>query len=61
MTVEQVFEKPCLDCGENMTFDGPGDSACDSCGLRMYMNDAGQTGRYPRPDWEPGRLQRRRG
>jgi hypothetical protein len=52
-------DKPCLDCGAIVTFPSPGDATCGSCGLRMFMNDAGQTGRYPPVDWEPGRLQRK--
>jgi hypothetical protein len=47
------MEKPCLDCDATVTFSGPGDATCSNCGLGMYLTEAGQTGRYPRPDWDP--------
>jgi hypothetical protein len=58
-SIEHMFDKPCLDCGEIVIFDGPGDAACDSCGLRMFLSEKGGVGRYPREDWDPGRMQGR--
>ena len=52
-------EKPCLDCDSTVTFVGPGDATCSNCGLPMFLTETGQTGRYPRPDWEPGGFQGR--
>jgi hypothetical protein len=50
-------EKRCLDCDSVVTFPGSGDATCPECGLNMYMNDAGQIGRYPPADWDPGGIQ----
>lgn len=58
---EHLFdEKPCIDCQTMVTFAGPGDATCPRCGLRMYLTEAGQVGRYPSEGWEPGGIQGRR-
>jgi hypothetical protein len=51
------MEKPCLDCDAIVTFPEPGDATCPNCGLPMFLTEAGQVGRYPRPGWEPGGIQ----
>ena len=53
-------EKPCVDCQTSVTFPQPGDGTCPRCGLRMFLNEAGQVGRYPAEDWQPGGIQGRR-
>lgn len=50
----------CLDCQTVVIFPRPGDATCPGCGLRMFMNEAGQVGRYPSEGWEPGGIQGRR-
>jgi hypothetical protein len=60
MTYEQMFEKPCLDSQTTATFPAGGDATCPGCGLRMYLTDGGQVGRYPAANWEPGGIQGRR-
>jgi hypothetical protein len=59
--VERLFvEKPRIDCRTLVSFPQPGDATCPSCGTPMFMNEKGQVGRYPQPDWQPGGIQGRR-
>jgi hypothetical protein len=38
----------CLDCGLDVEFaDPPTDAICSNCGLRMYLTEKGERGRYP--------------
>jgi hypothetical protein len=56
-----MIEFPCIDCRFPVTFDSlPGDGMCAHCGLRLYLTQEGALGRYPDPDWEPGRIQGKR-
>jgi hypothetical protein len=52
----------CLDC-ETLVMFLPeiGDATCPDCGLRMYVTEAGQVGRYPAGDWTPGGYGRQKG
>ena len=53
-----MFEKPCLDCPSVVAFaEQPGDAVCPGCGLRMYLTDDGQVGRYQAEGWRPGGIQ----
>jgi hypothetical protein len=56
---EQVFDRPCIDCGRVVAFPRPGlDTTCPNCGL--YLSTGGQVGRYPSDGWSPGGIQGRR-
>jgi hypothetical protein len=57
LMTEQTFDKPCLDCRANVTFPVPGDVTCEACGAKLFATASGLIGRYPREDWEPGRIQ----
>jgi hypothetical protein len=38
----------CLDCEGDVDFPDPAaDATCPTCGLRMYLTDQGERGRYP--------------
>jgi hypothetical protein len=38
----------CLDCGVEVEFaDPPADATCPKCGLRLYLTENGERGRYP--------------
>jgi hypothetical protein len=43
-----------LECDTLDTFSELGDATCPGCGTRMYVNEAGQVGRYGAGDWTPG-------
>ena len=39
---------PCLDCDGEVEFpDPPADATCPTCGMRMYLTEKGERGRYP--------------
>src|ERR1019366_2076694 len=51
-TIEHMFDYPCRDCPCVVTFtEQPGDATCPSCGLCLYVTDAGEVGAYPPEDW----------
>jgi DNA-directed RNA polymerase subunit RPC12/RpoP len=49
-----MITRRCLDCDAIVTFPQQGDATCPGCGSRMYINEAGQIGRYGAGDWTPG-------
>jgi hypothetical protein len=67
--IEQMFDakgssmitRRCLDCDTQVMFPQVGDATCPGCGLRMYVTEAGQVGRYPAGDWTPGGYGRQKG
>jgi DNA-directed RNA polymerase subunit RPC12/RpoP len=50
---------PCVDCTQPVEFPEPyGDATCQACGLAMFVNEEGKTGRYGAPA-DPGTYGRR--
>ncbi|MDQ1441346.1 MAG: hypothetical protein QOG97_1574 [Acidimicrobiaceae bacterium] len=53
-----MFDSKCLDCRGAVSFmEQPGDAVCPECGLRLYLTDDGQLGRYLPDGWRPGGIQ----
>jgi hypothetical protein len=56
-----MITRRCLDCPALVTFPELEDATCPSCGSRMYINEAGQVGRYGAGDWTVGGYGRQKG